>query len=323
MSCGLIARYYFLVAIVCLSDVSVGQNLILNGSFEGSSTILDRDPINWTRCKGDTSSPDIQPITSSLPAAFGTTYLGLGARGFSGTNLRDYTRESITQSLGRDIRVGQEYTCRIYLNYDENHVALGQTFEPGRLNIYMGAMMCSDSNLIWQSPVIDHHNIWTAYEFRFTADCSTKFITLEAEFGDENRDWAYLLIDSLSITATNTFDSIECEKPPVDTTIVDTVPLGKPCHMYIPNAFSPNGDGINDIFQVYADCVMQHFKMDIFDRWGNNIYTVSDEDTGWDGTGRNQNAHVGTYVYQLLYTFLDEQGKERSTLRSGMIMLLE
>lgn len=48
-----------------------------------------------------------------------------------------------------------------------------------------------------------------------------------------------------------------------------------PCSVYIPNAFSPNFDGINDMFAVSAPCPIENFKMNIYDRWGELIFATS------------------------------------------------
>jgi gliding motility-associated-like protein len=61
--------------------------------------------------------------------------------------------------------------------------------------------------------------------------------------------------------------------------------------MFVPKAFSPNGDGINDVF-------MKGYKVIIFDRLGINIFTGDD---GWDGTYKGQPAAEDIYFYILYY----------------------
>lgn len=73
--------------------------------------------------------------------------------------------------------------------------------------------------------------------------------------------------------------------------------------VYIPNAFSPNGDGVNDVFTVQADGILQNIQyFGVFDRWGNliferNNFAPNTQENGWDGTYRLQQAPVGVYVY--------------------------
>jgi len=62
------------------------------------------------------------------------------------------------------------------------------------------------------------------------------------------------------------------------------------CKLYIPTAFSPNNDGINDVFIPFteADCVLNNFQLQIFDRWGNQIFESNNPTIGWDGKYKNQ-----------------------------------
>ena len=73
--------------------------------------------------------------------------------------------------------------------------------------------------------------------------------------------------------------------------------------VYMANAFSPNGDGVNDFFTVQADGILQNIQyFGIFDRWGNliferNNFAPNTQENSWDGTYRLQEAPVGVYVY--------------------------
>ncbi len=71
--------------------------------------------------------------------------------------------------------------------------------------------------------------------------------------------------------------------------------------MYLPNAFSPNNDGANDCFKVFAhdDIVVESYNLNIYDRWGGLMYTSDRIQDCWDGTFRGKPALNGVYVYQL------------------------
>ncbi len=81
--------------------------------------------------------------------------------------------------------------------------------------------------------------------------------------------------------------------------------------VYIPNAFSPNGDGLNDSFFVFAGPAVSEVKMfRIFDRWGDLLYEASgfppnDPKYGWDGFYRGRNVGVGFYTYYVVVEFID------------------
>jgi gliding motility-associated-like protein len=65
---------------------------------------------------------------------------------------------------------------------------------------------------------------------------------------------------------------------------------------YIPNAFSPNGDGINDIFRARTKG-MKNIKLIVYDRTGNKVFETTDLSAGWDGNYKNQEAPVDSYGY--------------------------
>jgi gliding motility-associated-like protein len=71
--------------------------------------------------------------------------------------------------------------------------------------------------------------------------------------------------------------------------------------VFIPNTFTPNGDGLNDLFFPQGIGVdPQHYTMWIFDRWGNLIYQTSTWPGGWDGTVQGKGeCQIDTYVYKI------------------------
>jgi len=64
----------------------------------------------------------------------------------------------------------------------------------------------------------------------------------------------------------------------------------------IPNAFTPNGDGINDRLCFNAD-ILTEFHIAIFNRWGQCVYESDDATQCWDGTFHNNHALAGVYTY--------------------------
>jgi gliding motility-associated-like protein len=74
--------------------------------------------------------------------------------------------------------------------------------------------------------------------------------------------------------------------------------------LYAPNAFTPNGDGNNDVFLAKGNGVTS-FEMQVFDRWGGIVFESSDINYGWDGLDVSANkAGIGTYLYHIaLYDY--------------------
>ncbi len=68
---------------------------------------------------------------------------------------------------------------------------------------------------------------------------------------------------------------------------------------FIPNAFSPNGDGVNDVFRIGNLIQQRIMAFSIFDRWGEEVYKAGINENGWDGTYRGRQMPLGTYYYYI------------------------
>ncbi len=77
--------------------------------------------------------------------------------------------------------------------------------------------------------------------------------------------------------------------------------------VYIPNAFSPNGDGNNDKLYVRSKGLKALSYFRIYDRWGSLIFETNDKDTGWDGNVRNKIGMPGVYVWYMEGTCVNGQ----------------
>ncbi len=92
-------------------------------------------------------------------------------------------------------------------------------------------------------------------------------------------------------------------------------PLDK--DLFVPNVFSPNGDGKNDKLFAYGNYV-DKLEMRIFNQWGEQIIIINSLNQGWDGTHRGKHQPVGVYVYVLKATMTDG----RTIQKKGSITLL-
>ena len=102
------------------------------------------------------------------------------------------------------------------------------------------------------------------------------------------------------------FDSLGCS---ASTSI--TIVVQKDDRVYLPNVFSPNGDGDNDLFMIFSDNdVAEVTQFKIFDRWGNLLFDEgpfipNDPQFGWDGTFQGQEMNSGVYVFFAEVEFVD------------------
>ncbi|MCX6324126.1 MAG: gliding motility-associated C-terminal domain-containing protein, partial [Sphingobacteriales bacterium] len=82
-----------------------------------------------------------------------------------------------------------------------------------------------------------------------------------------------------------------------------------PCQLFVPKAFTPNGDGINDKFCPLTICSFQHYELLIFNRWGELIFKTSNQTNKWDGKYKGSDCSAGVYIYTITYKFLSQQAK--------------
>lgn len=83
------------------------------------------------------------------------------------------------------------------------------------------------------------------------------------------------------------------------------ITIVRSCFIGVPNAFTPNGDGLNDkLFPMYA-IKARNLEFLIYNRWGQLLFKTNDWRNGWDGTFRGQGQDPGTYVWLLRYTDRD------------------
>ena len=77
----------------------------------------------------------------------------------------------------------------------------------------------------------------------------------------------------------------------------------------MPNAFTPNGDGLNDVFRVKYPSFIKTFEMVIFNRFGQVVYKTSNPNMGWDGTFKREDQPAGMYLWQINLVNTDNEKK--------------
>src|SRR5690606_35008615 len=81
-------------------------------------------------------------------------------------------------------------------------------------------------------------------------------------------------------------------------TTADTIMISKgQCDVRVPNAFTPNGDGINNTFRALGVDDVVQFKLTVYNRYGQVVFQTTDKYSGWNGRFRGQDADVGVYLY--------------------------
>jgi gliding motility-associated-like protein len=112
-----------------------------------------------------------------------------------------------------------------------------------------------------------------------------------------------------------------------DTSSVD-IEVNQVSSAWTPNAFTPNGDGVNDVFTVYGSVDVERIdRFLVFDRWGELVYEATDFapndlSAGWDGTFRGKNLNPAVFVYYVEYTTVDGDNAENGNVLKGDVTLL-
>ena len=161
----------------------------------------------------------------------------------------------------------------------------------------MDTTICSDETLILNSPLYGKYK-WSTSDndtlpFLVVDNAGNYKLTVTNDCGEYIRD--------ISV------DIKECD-----------------CKINIPNIFTPNGDGINDILSGKMECDFE-FDMKIFriyDRWGNKIYEVDDfKKIKWDGTFRGKYVMNGVYVWSMEYSVVRNKKIEQKYLTGDVTIL--
>ena len=105
-----------------------------------------------------------------------------------------------------------------------------------------------------------------------------------------------------------------------DTSIVlsENIPIGGCSDIFIPNAFTPNNDGKNDLFTINLPSTFKNVTLQVFNRWGNIVCQAKGNNISWDGSCNGRQQPVGIFIYTLKY--LDPGGLQKDL--KGTLTLL-
>jgi gliding motility-associated-like protein len=130
--------------------------------------------------------------------------------------------------------------------------------------------------------------MWTPTDYLSCSDCENPTVT------PEFTTWYVLTVQ----------DAAGCS-------VTDSTEIVVIRTLAIPNAFSPNADGLNDLFIIRTPYLDQ-FLLRIFNRWGQEVFSTQDIAVGWDGTLSGKPQEVGTYIYYLSATSLEGEPINKS-----------
>jgi gliding motility-associated-like protein len=322
-------KLLFAFAISCFFFVqSEAQNLVPNWSFEDTIQCpFTLSQLNTTQFwfNPNTASPDYYNSCSTagivgVPnnvagyqnARTGNAYAGCyyGGPALVPSNGREYIEVQLIDSLTS----GTSYCVSFYVS-----LANSCSMAISNVGCYLSQYQITSSNM-FSLPVTpqienplgnyltDTLN-WMKVSGTFNATGGERFITIgnfhnaadsTRLYQSFNGQYYYYYIDDVSV--------IQCP----DTVItVDTN------NFFVPNAFSPNNDGNNDILFVRGKNIDQ-LNFVVYDRWGQRVFETNDINVGWDGSYNGERMENAVFVYYLTLTYSD--GK--TEVKKGNISLI-
>ncbi len=162
-----------------------------------------------------------------------------------------------------------------------------------------------------------------------------EIVEIDADVMPVNRSYQYLWTSDLDLDCVDCASStvIAGQSGLVQLTVIDSISrcstlveitlvvdtLSSNIDIYVPNVFSPNQDGVNDVFGVFLaeESVVEIKEIAVFDRWGNMIWQSLDPKAVWDGSFKGEAAPIGVYTYLVAYA-----GVSQNDIVSGDLSLI-
>lgn len=130
--------------------------------------------------------------------------------------------------------------------------------------------------------------------------------TPEIFFRDQQGARVFAVVPVTSFIRLKVSDTTGCAA--YDSAFISTRPC---CEVLLPDAFTPNGDGRNDVFRIISKGHQGLSAFRVVNRWGKIVWSTADDRSGWDGTLGGTPQETGTYFYFLRYTCSDGQQYEK------------
>lgn len=201
-----------------------------------------------------------------------------------------------TLCIGQTVALNATYNKASYLWQDGSTLPTYIADRQGHYSVTVTANGCDTTGKIMVSyitkPIINLGND--------TSLCTTNKLILHAAYPQSTYLWqdgssqpTYTVTEAgiYSLAATNTCG-----------TAIDSVTImymDCACKFYVPSAFTPNGDGKNDLFKPSYECFFKDYQLRVYNRLGQSIFFTENADMGWDGILKGQLQPSGSYVWQI------------------------
>ena len=324
------SRLVWLLAAMWLGVCGGIQGQMVNAGFEQSTAMPSAPGMwhvlpGWGNAESTSATPDFFHLDGALggdlpetPVALIQPYEGRGIAGLTAIKRNapgvPLSREYLVMDFGVPLVTGQRYALSFAVANGQwlptsnaglavNGFGVALTVEPP---VQMGQNALALPP-VFQVPYARYDADWEVLTFTFEANAPSRHLVvgvfgpdaeLEAEVVmGENPTMAYYFIDDFKLTP------VDPSQEPGSALLGDKGPEPEPESeekpLFVPNAFSPNGDGVNDWFIPEVGEVLP-LSFDIFSRWGQLVVSLDPADPRWDGLGENGEAlEGGVYIWRL------------------------
>lgn len=121
----------------------------------------------------------------------------------------------------------------------------------------------------------------------------------------------------------NTAQAFGSDPKGVQVSDSDTAITASFAELSVPNAFTPNGDGKNDVFKPLTPVIIpERYNMLIYNKWGQKIFETNRISSGWDGTFKGTLMPAGVYTYVINYEFAIPDSENKAKVVRGCVLLM-
>jgi gliding motility-associated-like protein len=337
-----VMRHYIVLILLFASFVSEAQ--FSNPSFEQNTAMPQllgewNKVIGWTNAGSDVAVPDYYKVGASascdlpetpyaiLNAQNGNAVMGVQLCGRQNTNKRAYLQTQLQSPLVR----GKKYKFSFYLSNGRLTPTSNAGLAIDRVGVYISsfAPVQTGYDPLYFIPqfaidTVFYSETWRKVSFEYVPLIDDeKFITLGVFGSDSDREIViegsgnpevgYYFVDNFSCIEIDG-DNVPDENP------IDKGPAPeKVNYVFVPNSFTPNGDGQNDVFMPVGEAG-NIISVEVFSRWGEILFQSKNvPNPMWDGTNGKGVCPDGTYYYVIKYS-IPKTGEEGT--QSGYVTLL-
>ena len=322
---------------------------LLNGSFESISSMPNglgqwQRATGWSNAGSAEATPDLLhydavnacdlPETSMgiVDSYDGDAVMGLAICGRPSTNDREY----ISTQLNTPMVVGKPYAIGFRMANGQHTPTsqAGLAVDKIGLHFSVDPITQNGNEPLFNQPQLKVESViysaeWQTYIFTFYPQESYRYLTFGL-FGDDSDKniqiqrgndpaVAYYFVDYFTIEPMfGEYAVVDGERDPV-VPVIESVKGER--EFFVPNTFTPNGDGNNDKFQPVADSEGK-WLLEIFSTWGDKVYSSNVHTEGWDGVYLGVACSAGSYVWQITYYEDRPSGRPKRHDMRGMFHLV-